>query len=40
MMHDEYGVFNWFIRKAMDNEEILYSVMAASCEISFMSKTL
>jgi len=22
MMHDEYGVFNWFIRKAMDNEEI------------------
>lgn len=22
MMHDEYGVFNWFIRKAMDNEDI------------------
>lgn len=22
MGHDEYGVFNWFIRKAMDNEEI------------------
>ncbi len=22
MQHDEYGVFNWFIRKAMDNEEI------------------
>lgn len=22
MMHDEYGVFNWFIRKAMDNEAI------------------
>jgi len=22
MLHDEYGVFNWFIRKAMDNEEI------------------
>mgnify|MGYP005835382363 CR=1 FL=1 len=22
MMHDEYGVFNWFIRKALDNEEI------------------
>lgn len=22
MMHDEYGVFNWFIRKAIDNEEI------------------
>ena len=22
MEHDEYGVFNWFIRKAMDNEEI------------------
>ncbi|HOC46869.1 MAG TPA: GDP-mannose 4,6-dehydratase, partial [Syntrophorhabdaceae bacterium] len=22
MAHDEYGVFNWFIRKAMDNEEI------------------
>jgi UDP-glucose 4-epimerase len=22
MMHDEYGVFNWFIRKAMDNETI------------------
>lgn len=22
MSHDEYGVFNWFIRKAMDNEEI------------------
>jgi UDP-glucose 4-epimerase len=22
MHHDEYGVFNWFIRKAMDNEEI------------------
>ncbi len=22
MKHDEYGVFNWFIRKAMDNEEI------------------
>lgn len=22
MMHDEYGVFNWFIRKAMDDEEI------------------
>jgi len=21
-MHDEYGVFNWFIRKAIDNEEI------------------
>ncbi len=20
MMHDEYGVFNWFIKKAMDNE--------------------
>jgi UDP-glucose 4-epimerase len=22
MMHDEYGVFNWFIRKAMDNEPL------------------
>jgi UDP-glucose 4-epimerase len=22
MMHDEYGVFNWFIRKAIDGEEI------------------
>ncbi len=22
MAHDEYGVFNWFIRKAMDNEDI------------------
>jgi UDP-glucose 4-epimerase len=22
MAHDEYGVFNWFIRKAMDNENI------------------
>jgi UDP-glucose 4-epimerase len=22
MEHDEYGVFNWFIRKAMDDEEI------------------
>ena len=22
MQHDEYGVFNWFIRKAMDNDEI------------------
>lgn len=22
MEHDEYGVFNWFIRKAIDNEEI------------------
>lgn len=22
MMHDEYGVFNWFVRKAMDNEVI------------------
>ena len=22
MAHDEYGVFNWFIRKAMDDEEI------------------
>lgn len=22
MMHDEYGVFNWFIRKAMDDEVI------------------
>jgi len=22
MMHDEYGVFNWFIRKAIDNEPI------------------
>jgi UDP-glucose 4-epimerase len=22
MMHDEYGVFNWFIRKAMDDETI------------------
>jgi len=22
MMHDEYGVFNWFIRKAMDNDII------------------
>jgi UDP-glucose 4-epimerase len=22
MQHDEYGVFNWFVRKAMDNEEI------------------
>lgn len=22
MLHDEYGVFNWFIRRAMDNEEI------------------
>ncbi len=22
MMHDEYGVLNWFIRKAMDNETI------------------
>jgi UDP-glucose 4-epimerase len=22
MMHDEYGVFNWFIRKAMDDEAI------------------
>jgi UDP-glucose 4-epimerase len=22
MMHDEYGVFNWFIRKALDNEMI------------------
>jgi len=22
MAHDEYGVFNWFIRKAIDNEEI------------------
>ncbi len=22
MMHDEYGVFNWFIRKAIDNDEI------------------
>jgi UDP-glucose 4-epimerase len=22
MIHDEYGVFNWFIRKAMDNEDI------------------
>ena len=22
MIHDEYGVFNWFIRKALDNEEI------------------
>jgi UDP-glucose 4-epimerase len=22
MMHDEYGVFNWFIRKAMENEII------------------
>ncbi|HBA55630.1 MAG: NAD-dependent epimerase/dehydratase family protein [Syntrophorhabdus aromaticivorans] len=22
MMHDEYGVFNWFIRKAMDDEDI------------------
>jgi nucleoside-diphosphate-sugar epimerase len=22
MMHDEYGVFNWFIRMAMDDEEI------------------
>jgi UDP-glucose 4-epimerase len=22
MMHDEYGVFNWFIRKALDNETI------------------
>ncbi len=22
MAHDEYGVFNWFIRKALDNEEI------------------
>jgi UDP-glucose 4-epimerase len=22
MLHDEYGVFNWFIRKALDNEEI------------------
>lgn len=22
MMHDEYGVFNWFIRKAMENETI------------------
>lgn len=22
MQHDEYGVFNWFIRKAMDNEVI------------------
>ncbi|MEA2101856.1 MAG: GDP-mannose 4,6-dehydratase [Thermodesulfobacteriota bacterium] len=22
MMHDEYGVFNWFIRKAMDNEAL------------------
>lgn len=22
MMHDEYGVLNWFIRKAIDNEEI------------------
>jgi len=22
MAHDEYGVFNWFIRKAMDNEAI------------------
>ncbi len=22
MMHDEYGVFNWFTRKAMDNEVI------------------
>ncbi len=22
MMHDEYGVFNWFIRKAMDGEEL------------------
>src|SRR5205085_3244866 len=22
MRHDEYGVFNWFIRKAMDNEVI------------------
>lgn len=22
MAHDEYGVFNWFIRKAMDDEEV------------------
>lgn len=22
MMHDEYGVFNWFIRKAIDDDEI------------------
>jgi UDP-glucose 4-epimerase len=22
MAHDEYGVFNWFIRKAMDNEDV------------------
>ncbi len=22
MMHDEYGVFNWFIRKAMDDDDI------------------
>ncbi|OPY76981.1 MAG: CDP-paratose 2-epimerase [Syntrophorhabdus sp. PtaU1.Bin153] len=22
MMHDEYGVFNWFIRKALDHEDI------------------
>lgn len=22
MMHDEYGVLNWFVRKAIDNEEI------------------
>jgi UDP-glucose 4-epimerase len=22
MMHDEYGVFNWFIKKAMDNEAL------------------
>lgn len=22
MAHDEYGVFNWFLRKAMDNEVI------------------
>jgi len=22
MMHDEYGVFNWFIRKALDDEDI------------------
>jgi UDP-glucose 4-epimerase len=22
MMHDEYGVFNWFIRKALDKQEI------------------
>lgn len=39
MRHDEYGVFNWFIRKAMDDEVIPVLGTEGYSEIIFISMT-